>query len=296
MRENGLFKSSVSDCAVEVVKFVYSKLSILDVNEDQQKKCFLYTKKFVSLIFQKWVAQKRTLRVFLNSEESWLSKKFQMPVEMETNKQKSQLGRPEKIFQESGLKSKKRKIRELMNKSSEELFIATEAKLRQEGKRSMAEAVKKVVGSSPKTLKKLKVPQITKSAIPYTPEEALALITELKLTKHQYKNLQKNAKERNANIYPSYDSILEAKKRCYPPITSITITETLAEIKLQPVLDFTVQRLSEAQREVFDTGCESGDTFECTWKWGVDGSGGHSRYKQNFLVNAATSDSDIRTS
>lgn len=191
MRENGLFKSSVSDCAGEVVKFVYSKLSILDVNEDQHKKCFLYTKKFVSLIFQKWVAQKRTLRVFLNSEESWLSKKFQMPIEMEINKQKSQLGRPEKIFQESGLKSKKRKIRELMNKSSEELFIATEAKLRQEGKRSMAEAVKKVVGSSPKTLKKLKVPQITKSAIPYTPEEALALITELKLTKHQYKNLQK---------------------------------------------------------------------------------------------------------
>lgn len=150
MRENGLFKSSVSDCAGEVVKFVYSKLSILDVNEDQHKKCFLYTKKFVSLIFQKWVAQKRTLRVFLNSEESWLSKKFQMPIEMEINKQKSQLGRPEKIFQESGLKSKKRKIRELMNKSSEELFIATEAKLRQEGKRSMAEAVKKLLAVHPR--------------------------------------------------------------------------------------------------------------------------------------------------
>lgn len=206
--------------------------------------------------------------------------------------QKLQRGRPEKKFKESGIKAKKRKIQDLMNRPSEELSFAVESKFREEGKRYIAEVIKKTVTTSPKSLKQLNT-HPTEKMVPYTPDEALALIADLKLTKHQYKHLQKSAKDRNANIYPTYDSILEAKKRCYPPRSSITATETLCEIELQQLLDYTTQRISVAQGDIFDFRCENDDALECTWKWGADGSGGHSRYKQNFLVNASASDSDI---
>ncbi|KYQ46691.1 hypothetical protein ALC60_14306 [Trachymyrmex zeteki] len=49
------------------------------------------------------------------------------------------------------------------------------------------------------------------SYTPYSAEEALALIEDVKLSKYQYTIIRTQAKERNANIYPSYSKILEAK-------------------------------------------------------------------------------------
>lgn len=296
VRDKRLFKSSVSNCTSEVLNYVYSKLSVLNINDEEREKCLVYTKSFVSLLFKKWKASKRTLNVFLKSESSWICKQFKMPILLpmvEEETEVSKRGRPEKSFKECGIKAKKRKIQGLMDRSSEELSLATESKLREEGKRTKAEIVKKAINSSPRTLRALKTPTATTSMIPYTPEEALALITELNLTKHQYKNLQKSAKHRNANLYPTYESVLGAKKQCYPPSTSITIEETLCEIELQALLDFTVQHISESQHGLFNHHCKNDESLECTWKWGCDGSGGHSRYKQNFLVNPSASDSDI---
>lgn len=270
-----------------------SKKSITVLDEAAHKKCLDYSKTFVSHLFKKYKEKKMSPERFLKAEEFWLQKEFLIPLPEIHVPTTSRQGRPEKEFQECGNRAKKRKIRNLMERSAEELSFAVESKLRIEGKRSKAEVVKRVVECSPKTLKELKKPETPNTIKPYTPEEALALITDLKLTKHQYKQLQKSAKERNVNIYPAYDTILEVKRECYPTSNFLTITETFCEVKLQPLLDLTLQRLSAAHLETFENQLENGDTLVCSWKWGSDGSGGHSRYKQNFLVNPEASDTDI---
>lgn len=51
--------------------------------------------------------------------------------------------------------------------------------------------------------------------------------------------IKKQAKSRNANLYPSYYRVLEAKKKCYP---DKGITDTGVDINLQDLLDHTAAR------------------------------------------------------
>jgi len=60
-------------------------------------------------------------------------------------------------------------------------------------------------------------------------DKALAFFVENKLTKQQYINIRISAKERRANIYPSYDNVLIAKKKCYPE--NIHITDSYFKIE-----------------------------------------------------------------
>lgn len=71
--------------------------------------------------------------------------------------------------------------------------------------------------------------------IKYTPEEALALLIDLKLTKYQYELLHSQAKQRHADIYPPYYKVFEIKKECYPSTNRIVIKSTLE--KSSPFFD-----------------------------------------------------------
>ena len=116
--------------------------------------------------------------------------------------------------------------------------------LRKGGRRDAARIVKEITESSPQRATKLKkafhrpakdLPKKLSS------EEALALFVDTKLTKHQYTVIRKVSIKQNANIYPGYDQLLDAKKACYPK--SIKISEISAEVNLQALLNHTVQRL-----------------------------------------------------
>jgi hypothetical protein len=48
----------------------------------------------------------------------------------------------------------------------------------------------------------------------YSEEETLALMINARLTKSQYMLIRLNAKPKNANIYPPYNKIIEAKAGC----------------------------------------------------------------------------------
>lgn len=76
----------------------------------------------------------------------------------------------------------------------------------------------------------------------YTPDEALALYIDAKMTKHQYELVAHGAASRNSNIYPSYHRILDAKKQCYPPEEFIEITDYSVTVDLQALLDITTLR------------------------------------------------------
>lgn len=128
---------------------------------------------------------------------------------------------------------------------------------------------------------------------PYTPEEALALIIDLVMGKEDYIHWQKGAKSRGANIYPAYNVISQTKEQCYPK--NIEITETEVQIPVQDILDHTVQRLSHVQQDVLLLHHDhaKNSTIKVIYKWGLDGSGGHSIYKQCFANNLLYGDSNI---
>ncbi|KMQ89641.1 out at first protein [Lasius niger] len=108
------------------------------------------------------------------------------------------------------------------------------------------------------------------------------MIVEAKLSKHQYNVIKSVTQECTpTKLFPHYEKILKAKKRCYPE--GITITETSAEINLQCLLDHTVQRILLLQHEVLDivTPVQLSE-LQLISKWGCDGSSGQSEYKQKF--------------
>lgn len=119
-----------------------------------------------------------------------------------------------------------------------------------------------------------------------TPEKALALFLDNKFTKEQYIDIQQTAKahnaKHNANIYPTYNSLLEAKKRCYPK--NITITEASGEVRLQSLVQHTIQRFATVQKDVFREYFEiyNPTKRKVIFKWGCDGASGQSRYMQGF--------------
>lgn len=76
----------------------------------------------------------------------------------------------------------------------------------------------------------------------------LAFNLNAKLTVAQYKQMYKEAKDRNCQLYPSYDSLLIAKKECYPD--DVKFTETSAEVTLQSLLNHVTRRLAIVQNEV----------------------------------------------
>ena len=84
----------------------------------------------------------------------------------------------------------------------------------------------------------------------YTPEEALALIVDLNLSKEQYLRLRTEAKSRDADMYPNYHRVRHVKASCMPPEGSIDISPTFAKVNLQSLLNHTVDRLLEVQKEV----------------------------------------------
>lgn len=123
-----------------------------------------------------------------------------------------------------------------------------------------------------------------KVPIPYTNEEALVLYIDGGYTRHTYSLLRAGAKNHNADIYPSYHKLLAAKRECYPN-DGINISEISAEVSLQSLVDHTAKRLLKQQKEVLQQ-CKCTELI-LSYKWGCDGSSGHSRYKQGFNENDA---------
>lgn len=121
----------------------------------------------------------------------------------------------------------------------------------------------------------------------FSPEEALSLILDLSLSKEQYTVIRNSAKLKGADIYPSYNQVRNAKGNCRPDSDSIQVTETMAQVSLQGVLNHTAKRIVHLQREciIADMGGEFTRTLEANLvcSWGFDGSSGHSDYAQKFI-------------
>ena len=105
-------------------------------------------------------------------------------------------------------------------------------------------------------------------------DEALSFFVN---SKHQYQVAMSSAKQKNADIYPSCNNIREAKRRCYRSKESFTVTDTLAEVKLQDLHDHTIIRLVQAHEILLArVAGKNIQKIVLVSKWGFDGSIGHS--------------------
>lgn len=294
-------QSELSNKNQAVILYVYERLGIsVDSDPEQYNLADIKTQinNFNSAVAQKWTKAQRSLKVFLPRESAWLDVKitFSITSNPGTSKSTTGTGRPTKEFTDLTPSSKKRKMKPLVETySKEELTFAAQHTLRLSGQRDAANILREVTETSPKRATQIKKAwkSPTKEPVKYSPEEALALFVDGRFTKHSYNLMRFGAKNHNANIYPTYDIIVKAKKDCYPSIDTVTVTEISAEVTLQGIVNHTVTRLALFQRDVliqYVKDLEDGLTM--IFKWGCDGSSGHSSYKQKFAEGTSTTQAD----
>lgn len=254
-------KARSSQVLQQLLSYALSKLKFEGCDENLKSELFEKIRIFSCNLLRRWRSCNRTMSRFLEKYSEWLDVELSVPIPTEESCQGEASGavrgRPRKLFSSSSVKTKKRKVENLSKScSSQELALATQMSLTYEGKRNVATIIQESVSKSPRSVRKIKTicqqPATEPNCNTYTTEEALALLVDLKLTKHQYVALQKSAKERSANIYPPYYRLLNAKSECYPSQEALIITDSLAEVKLQCLLDHTVERLSIVQKEVLE--------------------------------------------
>lgn len=182
-----------------------------------------------SEIAKKWQDCRRTKKLFLSKHAQWLdTHHFQLPstdtaavedveaVGPENLPSTSTAGRPALSFHEGGERTKRRKTQELREKySSSELAFATKMRFRSEGKADAAKLLHEAMETTPTRPSRMREAWLQSGSNiikPYSPDEALALFIDTRLTKSQYIKIRVQAKSRNANIYPSYQHIVAAKK------------------------------------------------------------------------------------
>lgn len=228
----------------------------------------------------KWERSNRTKKLFLASEIKWLNgsiafKKFSSPA-----------GRPYRFnFETCSESSKRKRTAELRNTvPTNELVYAAQMSLRASGQKQAADLVKEATTSQSflQRLTSFEEPRKVSSL------EALSMMIEAKLSRHQYNIIRTYAK----SVFPSYKEVQKEKKNCYP--SEIKITETCAEVPMQNLLDHTSEKILINQINVLEFfQSDTENELKLVSKWGFDGSSGHSQYHQKYLESHESDDKFI---
>lgn len=92
--------------------------------------------------------------------------------------------------------------------------------------------------------------------------------------------IKKGSKQRKADIYPSYNKIKESKIKYYPD--NYKVNEYGASILIQNLVNHKTKRLLESHN-ISDQNLNEFKNLHLYFKWGCDGSSGHSEYHQKFI-------------
>ncbi|KAK9746517.1 hypothetical protein QE152_g6036 [Popillia japonica] len=221
---------------------------------------------FKSQFRSRWLKAHRMQERFLKDNRDWLGASILFP------RSQKRRGRPETSFVFSAERTKRHKTSELRKSTPlAVLSYATQMSLRASGKAQASKVIQEIT-TSPKSLRasgkaqaSKVIQEITtspKRAIKYrkaykkvfeseqrqmlSGEDALAMLVDAKLSRHQYEVIRKKAPEK----FPSYKVLQVAKQECYPKSDCIKVTSTSAEVSLQALLDHTMNRLISVQQRV----------------------------------------------
>ena len=118
----------------------------------------------------------------------------------------------------------------------------------------------------------------------YTADESLAYVLNHNLTKQSYLDMKAASTSKGANIWPDYNQILEAKKKCRPE--GIEVSELEASVPMQNLLDHTGKRIFSEDLELYEKvkllAAKNGGELNVTmyFKYGMDGCGSFSSFMQ----------------
>lgn len=227
-----------------------------------------------------WNAQGRSKAKVFARYSSYFDTSFKLSQDILPLSTNVSTGRKKLPFDKCTRATKRRKTADIRNRyQPNELAFATQMKLREVKQKDAADLIQEATQTTPSRASKITHcwrKSDSKSMCSYTDMEALALMVDCDLSVSQYNKLQSGAKIRNANIYPAYHKVLEAKKSCYPADEFIVISETEIEIKLQHLLDITSERIFVVNEDklINFTDAELLD-IQMTYKYGMDGSTGN---------------------
>lgn len=241
-------------------------------------------KTIISQFRQRYNKAGRKKDFFLRQNSEWLDGMFTVNLEYPTcesdpSTSAEKRGRPSKSYVDSSERTKKRKNKELLEDCGLDFIMNSYVQgLRSNGATDEAFIVEILRALPDDQKSEIRRNLFTGPAYftAFSLEEALSIFIELDLTKAQYEIMRNYLIEKNCLLFPSYPSILEAKKMCYPPKSSIEITNISAKIKLQDLLDHTTARILQIN-DIYKDGLTHLNLYS---KWGCDGSSGQSEYKQ----------------
>lgn len=281
-----------------LLNYVLQKFGTPSLSDDSLKRFKIIIRSFCQKIEQKWSKSGRHKERFLKANYLWLDEYISFPnitiASTETISHpgpSTRTGRPQKEFETCSTKTKRRRIKHILETASqEEISMAAEVQLRKEGKRDSAAIVRELCQYSPRrgtTIKKARKCVLNPKQSSLSEDQALALMVDANLSTHQYNVIRQQTNKIHHNIYPAYHKIKAAKQLCYP--SDINITETFAEIKLQSLMDHTINRLCKVQEEVLKS-IKDLKTLNIIVKWGCDGAE-QNRYKQKFTGETCSDES-----
>ncbi|XP_018404085.1 PREDICTED: uncharacterized protein LOC108780770 [Cyphomyrmex costatus] len=252
--------------------------------------------KFLHVIKKRWENSK-TDEIFKKKYNNWLSNSIRIII-YDTEDLPMESKRTLECSAMSD-RCKRRKTKELHTSNNiEELAYATQINVCSSEQLDASKVIKNVTLATPTIDSIICITPLT-SEVERTlsDDAALSVLIEHKFSKRTYQSMRKISKENNCKLYPSYNNVLKAKNRCYPPYTSITITKCHAEIKLQALLDHTAKRILFFQREIIGTlTVDNARNMHLICKWGCDRRSGQNVYEQRFTKDGKLDENILFTS
>jgi len=188
-------------------------------------------------------------------------------------------GRPTAASISGGRSMRRKRIQTLTQYSLEDLREASRIKLHNLGLRGAARKLRRSPGVSSPIVEV--IPKLT-------PEEGTEMLVLIGLSKAKYESLREFLKCKVK--MPSYPLITRAKRESYPDESTWIVNDASVEIPLQALLDHTIKRiLPMVEGSLLKD--STGIMLIC--KWGMDGSSGHSNYKQLFQEAKPSRDSSL---
>lgn len=201
------------------------------------------------------------------------------------------VGRPRIEFKTKSARSQRREVLEISTEHNHEalkLVAAGSYAAKRSGEKDLSAILRKVSKShtQPKKFRKMLNTVETTVIKKKTPEEALSFLLDNSVSKKLYSEMRLTSKASGADIWPTYNMIREAKKKCRPSEENISIFDDKVEVSFQALLNHTADRIIELQSDVI---LHAMQIINCTemeaeliCSYGFDGSSSHSLYNQSF--------------
>lgn len=297
-----IFKSGDLDFCCKAIKKIVGasmKPNLSDEEEQKFRDLVCNEKSTFKALWQK--ANRMTDR-FTQRHGTYLQSTFDLPTELRATSGMGVVGRPAVEYSALGVRRKRTKEKEL----SELLIDEPRDKILKSVTRALEgddptdkdlRAIIKELLKSPTRPSKIREKLKAATPSPMSIEEAVSLMIDSRMPVSTYEMLKRSADAHDFSLYPPYYLLRKYRKDFCRPAEQLELSDTLASVSLQALLDHTVDRIFKLQQEPLLQFAEklknSTLKLQLIASWGFDGSTGQSQYKQRLNANENATDSGI---